>query len=277
MRHHYVLTTLVLSWLLGPVSSLAAEPTYEATVPPLHREALRGLPRSRGAGVGSAARSTSGGTVERRPAERPGRRCSRGSGRARCRPGTSRVRRWTTWRPSSSWIDGDCARKPAGSRAEGRVVLRRLNRAQYENTVRDLLAVDINLKDLLPEDTPAYGFDTVAERSDFTCSHGKLSGSGRCRARGGDLPQPASGEHDPAVPIPRRAMAVRNPNLYLIRDDAVVLFNPGPRCDSVAEVPAQRAAAGTGSGSRPTHTRQTGRSHSRFMGATSRAGKASRT
>ncbi|HSI64207.1 MAG TPA: DUF1592 domain-containing protein, partial [Candidatus Saccharimonadia bacterium] len=46
---------------------------------------------------------------------------------------------------------------------QGRVVLRRLNRAEYENTVSDLLGVQVNLKDLLPLDTSAGGFDNVGE------------------------------------------------------------------------------------------------------------------
>lgn len=45
----------------------------------------------------------------------------------------------------------------------GRTVLRRLNRNEYERTVQDLLGIDIPLANLLPEDTPAHGFDTVAE------------------------------------------------------------------------------------------------------------------
>lgn len=45
----------------------------------------------------------------------------------------------------------------------GRTVLRRLNRVEYENTVQDLLGIDLALKEILPEDTPMYGFDTVAE------------------------------------------------------------------------------------------------------------------
>lgn len=45
----------------------------------------------------------------------------------------------------------------------GRVVLRRLNRAEYENTIHDLLGIDTPLADLLPEDATAYGFDNVAE------------------------------------------------------------------------------------------------------------------
>ena len=46
---------------------------------------------------------------------------------------------------------------------EGRVVMRRLNRAEYANTVRDLLGVEVDLTDLLPLDTSTNGFDNNAE------------------------------------------------------------------------------------------------------------------
>jgi hypothetical protein len=49
------------------------------------------------------------------------------------------------------------------SAPKGRVVLRRLNRIEYENTVRDLLGVQVDLKELLPVDTSANGFDNVGE------------------------------------------------------------------------------------------------------------------
>ena len=49
------------------------------------------------------------------------------------------------------WINGRiAAAEAARNAAQGRVAMRRLNRAEYENTVRDLLGVDIDLKDLLP-------------------------------------------------------------------------------------------------------------------------------
>lgn len=41
--------------------------------------------------------------------------------------------------------------------------LRRLNRTEYEYTVRDLLGIDTSLKDLLPEDSSVQGFDNVAD------------------------------------------------------------------------------------------------------------------
>jgi len=51
----------------------------------------------------------------------------------------------------------------SASGAQGRVVLRRLNRAEYENTVRDLLGVELDLKDLLPAEAATNGFDNSAE------------------------------------------------------------------------------------------------------------------
>jgi mono/diheme cytochrome c family protein len=59
------------------------------------------------------------------------------------------------------WINGRVAAALAARRAEGRVVLRRLNRVEYENTVRDLLGVTIDLQELLPQDSSSDGFDNV--------------------------------------------------------------------------------------------------------------------
>lgn len=46
--------------------------------------------------------------------------------------------------------------------ANGRVRSRRLTRTEYENTLHDLLGIDMPLKMLLPEDRASYGFETVA-------------------------------------------------------------------------------------------------------------------
>jgi hypothetical protein len=50
----------------------------------------------------------------------------------------------------------------------GRTPLRRLNRYEYENTVRELLAVEVSVREILPPDTPAHGFDTVADNLRFS-------------------------------------------------------------------------------------------------------------
>ena len=64
----------------------------------------------------------------------------------------------------ADWIHGRvAAAEAARNAAQGRVPMRRLNRAEYENTVRDLLGVDLDLKDLLPPDTAVNGFDNGAE------------------------------------------------------------------------------------------------------------------
>jgi hypothetical protein len=48
-------------------------------------------------------------------------------------------------------------------RMEPPIALRRLNRVEYEMTVRDLLGIDVPLADLLPEDGRVQGFDNVAD------------------------------------------------------------------------------------------------------------------
>jgi Protein of unknown function (DUF1592)/Protein of unknown function (DUF1588)/Protein of unknown function (DUF1587)/Protein of unknown function (DUF1585)/Protein of unknown function (DUF1595)/Planctomycete cytochrome C len=54
---------------------------------------------------------------------------------------------------------------------EGRVVLRRLNRTEYETTLRDLLATVVDVKDLLPDDNIAAGFDNVSAVLDISPVH----------------------------------------------------------------------------------------------------------
>lgn len=45
----------------------------------------------------------------------------------------------------------------------GRVTARRLNRSEYNNTVRDLLGVDTRPADDFPQDDAGYGFDNIAD------------------------------------------------------------------------------------------------------------------
>lgn len=47
--------------------------------------------------------------------------------------------------------------------ARRKVILRRLNRAEYENTVREIFGVHADVRDLLPEDASLHGFDTMGE------------------------------------------------------------------------------------------------------------------
>ena len=45
----------------------------------------------------------------------------------------------------------------------GRVTLRRLNRTEYHNTIRDLLGVDFNTEVEFPPDDTGYGFDNIGD------------------------------------------------------------------------------------------------------------------
>lgn len=60
----------------------------------------------------------------------------------------------------TEWITGQAS---AAQAAQGRVVLRRLNRTEYQNTIRDLLDLKIDLKEVLPADANESGFDNSAE------------------------------------------------------------------------------------------------------------------
>jgi hypothetical protein len=58
----------------------------------------------------------------------------------------------------STLSKADCEIKDAG-----RVTMRRLNRTEYNNTVRDLLGTDLRLADEFPSDDVGYGFDNIGD------------------------------------------------------------------------------------------------------------------
>jgi hypothetical protein len=45
----------------------------------------------------------------------------------------------------------------------GRVTLRRLNRVEYRNTIKDLMGIDYNTTEEFPPDDTGYGFDTIGD------------------------------------------------------------------------------------------------------------------
>jgi hypothetical protein len=61
-------------------------------------------------------------------------------------------------------IDGELERTYARlPRDPGRVTIRRLNRVEYRNTIRDLMGVDYPATEELPSDDVGYGFDNIAD------------------------------------------------------------------------------------------------------------------
>ena len=62
-----------------------------------------------------------------------------------------------------SWLETSIDRAAVANPNPGRVTLHRLNRTEYANAVRDLLALDVDPAPLLPADDESYGFDDIAD------------------------------------------------------------------------------------------------------------------
>src|SRR3954468_18602096 len=62
----------------------------------------------------------------------------------------------------TTWLSNALDRGWAGKATPGRFVVHRLNRTEYGNAVRDLLALDVNINGLLPSDGADFGFDNIA-------------------------------------------------------------------------------------------------------------------
>jgi hypothetical protein len=61
-----------------------------------------------------------------------------------------------------AWLEDSLDKIPTQEYITDQVLLHRLNRKEYENAVRDLLLVDINAAELLPQDDTAQGYDNIA-------------------------------------------------------------------------------------------------------------------
>jgi hypothetical protein len=63
----------------------------------------------------------------------------------------------------AAWLEASLDAAAAGHVDPGRPALYRLNRVEYANAVRDLLALDIDVATLLPPDDSSHGFDNIAD------------------------------------------------------------------------------------------------------------------
>lgn len=85
------------------------------------------------------------------------------------RPSEQETQTLRTW--IESQLTAATAADAAAQKAEGRAQLRRLNRVEYDNTLRDLLEIDVDLKPLLPDDDSIAGFDNVGTGLQITRIH----------------------------------------------------------------------------------------------------------
>jgi len=63
----------------------------------------------------------------------------------------------------TQWLESSLDRYAATHPNPGRATIRRLNRAEYANAVRDLLAIDVDVRNDLPADDSGYGLDNIAD------------------------------------------------------------------------------------------------------------------
>jgi hypothetical protein len=73
------------------------------------------------------------------------------------RPNAARMAEFSKWLETS--LDAEAAAHPN----PGRPAIHRLNRAEYGNAIRDILALDINAGSQLPVDDSGYGFDNIGD------------------------------------------------------------------------------------------------------------------
>ena len=63
----------------------------------------------------------------------------------------------------ASWLERELDSAAAANPNPGRPAIHRLNRAEYGNAIRDLLALELDARSLLPVDDSGYGFDNIAD------------------------------------------------------------------------------------------------------------------
>ena len=61
------------------------------------------------------------------------------------------------------WIDARVLKIDCSKVDPGRVTIRRLNKIEYNNTIRDLLGIDVKPADDFPSDDVGYGFDNIGD------------------------------------------------------------------------------------------------------------------
>ncbi len=92
---------------------------------------------------------------------KPGKKWCASFASARCLPRACRVRTAPRWIRSPAWLENSLDRAAAAHENPGRPVLHRLNRTEYGNAIRDLLALNVDVSDLLPTDDSSFGFDNI--------------------------------------------------------------------------------------------------------------------
>jgi hypothetical protein len=92
----------------------------------------------------------------------------------------------------------------------GRRTFQRLNRAEYARSVRDLLALDVDVNAFLPPDTISHGFDNIADVQSFspTLMEGYLRAASKISSLA--VGEKATGPTSATYKVPRTASQMRH-------------------------------------------------------------------
>jgi mono/diheme cytochrome c family protein len=131
-------------------------------------------------------------------------------------------------RALQAWIEAETQAVEHARRAkEGRVALRRLNRIEYQNTIRDLLGIEVNLQEQLPADGAADGFDNAAaalHTSSFLMERYLETADVALNLAIANRPQPPKRTQNSYHFKEARPVANTTESVYRILDDTVVCF-----------------------------------------------------
>lgn len=132
----------------------------------------------------------------------------------------------------SQWIRDNLQQAEARERAEqGRVRYRRLNRVEYENTVRDVLGVKAQLREMLPLDSSAHGFDNVGDAlhtSSFLMERYLEAAETALDAAIANLPRPALIQKRYSLQESHQVRSTTESVFRKSEDGRVVMFSSSP-------------------------------------------------
>jgi hypothetical protein len=69
----------------------------------------------------------------------------------------------STYEGLASYLETELDRAATAKPNPGRPLIRRLNRSEYANAIRDLLTLEVDVASLLPPDDSAFGFDNISD------------------------------------------------------------------------------------------------------------------
>ena len=110
-----------------------------------------------------------------------------------------------TYHAVAGWLETEIDRAAAARPNPGRTnAVHRLNRAEYNNAIRDLFALDVDVKSLLPGDETADGsFDNIADALSISTAHLEryLSVARQVTRLATGLPPPSPGLQNFEIPL----------------------------------------------------------------------------